>query len=387
MSELSKFLIDKNINIPKRDWKLLNDRFTKDELKDMITKEILDGNICVPMREITINDARNDYIDLVNHKHYKVKNDSNLVSKFEYKYPFSGKYITDTLVGGIASDYFQQYNRWCCEGKSQPAPINCWNDEKSIKSILNAIWSLKYDYLNRSVLTRCVTLKKYVASQFRPSIAKLIYETCKSKDVLDFSSGWGDRLCGFYASNCTKSYIGIDPNINTYNKYFEQANFYETISGHKDVTFYNSPAEDLTNLEENIVDTIFTSPPYFDAERYTQDDNQSWKRYQTCESWLNDFMFKTIDNVWKALKPNGYFILNISDVTSKGKRICMCDPMNDYLLNKGGSFVDCIGMRVETRPHIGYDYDDGVMVEPIWIWQKSDTPKNPFNIEKKKALF
>ena len=48
--------------------------------------------------------------------------------------------------------------------------------------------------------------------------------------VLDTSCGWGDRLCGFYASNA-KEYIGCDPNPNTYERYKKQCIEYERLLG------------------------------------------------------------------------------------------------------------------------------------------------------------
>ena len=216
-----------------------------------------------------------------------------------------------------------------------------------------------------------IAMRKYWASQFRPSMAKSIYEKFHSVDVLDFSAGWGDRLCGFYAAKDTKSYIGIDPNKAVYDNYFKQVDLYKTIAGEKKVTFYNLPAEDVV-LEENIVDTVFTSPPYFCAETYTQDDTQSWVRYPEVDSWLAGFMYRTLDMVWKALKPDGHLIVNISDVHRKGKVCKICDPMNDYIKDKlGGILVDSFGMKLSKRPAShAYDGKSGVSVEPIWAWRK-----------------
>ena len=39
--------------------------------------------------------------------------------------------------------------------------------------------------------------------------------------------GWGDRLCGFFASDCTEKYIGLDPRKENHPIYNQQAEFYE----------------------------------------------------------------------------------------------------------------------------------------------------------------
>ena len=41
-------------------------------------------------------------------------------------------------------------------------------------------------------------LGAYIATQFKPVVAKCFYEMTNAKTVLDTSCGWGDRLCGFF---------------------------------------------------------------------------------------------------------------------------------------------------------------------------------------------
>ena len=40
-------------------------------------------------------------------------------------------------------------------------------------------------------------LGTYIATQFKPVVAKTIYDMTKANTVLDTSCGWGDRLAGF----------------------------------------------------------------------------------------------------------------------------------------------------------------------------------------------
>ena len=70
-------------------------------------------------------------------------------------------------------------------------------------------------------------MRKYIASQFKPSIAKAFYDYFGSVNVLDFSAGWGDRLAGFYCGETTESYVGIDPNLDNHPNYQKQVEFYE----------------------------------------------------------------------------------------------------------------------------------------------------------------
>ena len=43
---------------------------------------------------------------------------------------------------------------------------------------------------------------------------------------------------------------------------------------------------------ENHFDTIFTSPPYFNVEKYSDEDTQSYVRYKNIDSWNKNFLHK-----------------------------------------------------------------------------------------------
>ena len=49
-------------------------------------------------------------------------------------------------------------------------------------------------------------------TQFKPSIVAAIIQKFNAKKMIDFSSGWGDRLAGAISENI--SYLGFDPNLN-----------------------------------------------------------------------------------------------------------------------------------------------------------------------------
>lgn len=205
-----------------------------------------------------------------------------------------------------------------------------------------------------------------IASQFRPSAAKAIYQHFKAENVLDFSAGWGDRLNGFMACEHTKLYVGCDPNDRLHEGYQKQIKLFNT---GKDITIHNSPAEDVDFGEDNF-ELVFTSPPYFDIERYTQEGNQSWKRYRKLDDWLNNFLFTVLDKAWKALKSGGHMVINISDVYSHHTINKMCDPMCNYMKNKQDcKFLGGLGLRLTKRPRSNSS-KDGIYGEPIWVFKK-----------------
>ena len=352
--------------------KVLKEKYSRVELEDFLVDLIYNGDIKFPYKELTPYDAVKSFNSLVDYKTQGLIK-GNISTKFDYKYPISDYYVDAPIIGNTASDYFQYKNRMECGHVHFPSPIEVWQDKKQIKHLVGGIFTLKYEYINSSALRTLIAMRAYIASQFRPAIAKTIYEMYGAKNVIDFSAGWGDRLCGFYASNCTESYIGIDPNKKVYDNYYKQADLYKSLTKEKEVTFINSPAEEVDYLKEESADLVFTSPPYFKTEKYCDEDTQSFSRYSKVDDWLNGFMFKTIDNVWKTLKVGGRLAINISDVKEHGKLHKICDRMNEYIESeKEGKYDMCFGMKLSQRPNCDASLidEDSILVEPVWVFEK-----------------
>jgi DNA modification methylase len=68
--------------------------------------------------------------------------------------------------------------------------------------------------------------------------------------------------------------------------------------------------------DRNSFDLCFSSPPYFDTEKYSGESTQSYGRFPSRESWLNGFLGATLDNCWCGLKSSGRLIINIANVSS-----------------------------------------------------------------------
>lgn len=367
----SSLVVGGKINISKDKWKQLNFDHDKEYIKYLIIDSIDKYSISFPYKDIGLNSIKQDFENLLNIQTDSLLRHSPFEFRLQYKYNKSNEYIEQSKTGNICSDYFQQRNRFECSSQGHDSPGDIWRDKKKLNKLLDYLWTMKREVVNDDVFRGALRLRGYTASQFKPSVAKYIYNTYgNSGDVLDFSAGWGDRLAGFYASNC-KSYTGIDPNKAVYDKYFEQEKFYKSIISDKTCEFINAPAEDV-DLGDKTFDLAFTSPPYFDRERYSNNINQSWIRYKDLDDWLNKFLFKTIKHSWNHLKPNGYMIVNIADIVIHKNRFNLCDPMNDFISKlPNAKYEGAIGMKMSKRPNNKLD-KKGIFAEPIWIWKKSN---------------
>lgn len=185
-------------------------------------------------------------------------------------------------------------------------------------------------------------------SIFKPDVAKFIYQKYSNEGdtIFDYSCGWGARLLG--AVSCNRKYIGTDPL--TTECLQNMVDFFKF----ENVQLIKSGSENV-NLDENSVDFSFSSPPYLDQEVYSQDMTQA---YMSGDSYFYDIYWtKTLQNVKKALKPNKYFGLNITDNYPK-----MLELSKQYF----GEIVDIVKLKT-VRSHL--TKSAGITkYEPVYIF-------------------
>lgn len=357
------------LNINKDQWNVLCCTMGKEEIKDFICDVIENNNLPLPYSIVTDEDRDKDFFKLRSLNTSSLFKDVNYFSRYEYKWPFTDRIITIKSTGSASSNYYHQDNRWKCGSIHSKSPYDVWTNREIRKTMLNALWSLKKESVDGVTLRSAIQMRKYIASQFRPSAAKALYDYFEAEHILDFSSGWGDRLSGFMASKA-KSYFGVDPNTSLIDGYQKQK---EKFGGRKKITMVCAGAEDI-DYGDNKFDFIFTSPPYFNVEKYSDDDKQSYLMYANPSEWIENFLCKAIDNAWEHLVVGGKIAINISDVMHKKERVNICDTMNDYIDKKSDSkYYGCYGYQMMKRANSGFVKDkEGTFAEPIWIWEKCE---------------
>ena len=384
--------------IGEEEWTYIKDTFSKEEIKESLVEVLMEYP--PPYADISEKDCLKDYQKLKGIKWNDLYTKKKWYARSEYDWERSNNLIKRNNTGNKSSNYFQQENRWSVDGTISPGPIRTWENEKFMYTLLGSLFTLKVAKVDKPALRAALSLRKYICSQFKPNVAKAIYDRYKCKNILDFSMGWGDRLAGFYASDYGELYVGIDPRTENHPIYKQQTEFYDIHHGRffeteKSCEFICKPAEDADlSKYEGMMDIVFTSPPYFSVERYSYDDTQSWVRYKDIDSWNELFLHKAIDNVWKCLRKGGILMVNISDVnaSSKGKKkgwLKICDPMNDYIKTfEDSEYVECFGMEMAKRPNcIGVgnakvtdesnrkeefivEKEGDAFGEPVWVWKK-----------------
>lgn len=389
-------------NISNSDWVIFSRQYEKEVIRENLAEYITSNNIPFPTKQISYS----EFVDLFErfsktsmldeYKHF-----DTVLEKVDYKYKYSDKplgVIDKSHVYNSVSNYFQQTNRMKCGSNLVYSPWDIWHSREKLEKMNWHFWregALGSSNIDDSAFRSAFRIGTYTATQFKPSVAKALYEKHKARKILDTSCGWGDRLAGFYATYGTELYVGCDPNPEVYETYKDQCLEYENMLGYdaavlqeyedhfvcigsRKVIIYNLPSEDVDwKKYQNTFDFYFTSPPYFETERYASNnsDTQSWSRYPTFDSWKNDFFFKVNRYIWDTLKDDAYMMINIIEPRiNNGTRLNLCDDMvDDILTYPKAHYLGKIGMRLQARPHAIVEAEkNSVFIEPIWVFRKNN---------------
>lgn len=183
---------------------------------------------------------------------------------------------------------------WESSYRGNKTPIQIWNDDEMMRNIIKYRIGMnsKQETFNFSLhqMIRGISAIRGTVSFFKPVLAAAVYShylgDIEEPIVVDPCAGFGGRMLGFKAMYPKGKYIGIEPNIDTYNELLELS---KTFS---DVTLYNMKFEDYNdNTPYNL---MFTSIPYYDKETYSNP-----VEYNSFETWVQEFVmhFYRFDNV------------------------------------------------------------------------------------------
>jgi hypothetical protein len=367
------------------------DEIGKEKFRELLSEYIAEHRPEFPLNVISYEEMKDNIIKLSNFDTSKIctpkdQSDKVVGEKYDdYEYPYSkyGLGIIDApAYYNKCSNYFHQHLRLNCSSYSFRAPVEVWTsgNAKEIWKILGALWrgvNSTKDLSDKSY-REAIRLGTYIATQFKPLVAKTIYDMTKANTVLDTSCGWGDRLAGFFASKATE-YYGSDPNPNTYKQYMKQIEEYSKFFPNKKVKIWNCGAEDLPYNELPDIDCAFTSPPYFSTEEYNKggekEENQSWFKFNEYERWRDDFYLPVAD---KTLSKSKFMLVNIMDPKVKNVRY----RSSDELINKHrDKFLGQIGMRIMQRPKSDKlfkddrekaDFRSKTYIENVWCFGPKD---------------
>ena len=182
---------------------------------------------------------------------------------------------------------FKSY--WKSKFNGNPSPEEAWLDDKIMQEVIDYRIGCNnsgevFDF-SLHQLVRGLSARRITVSFFKPLLAASIYKHYigenKSPIVLDPCCGFGGRLLGFKSIYPDGTYIGCEPNIETYNELIKL----KKDAKWNDVEIYNCKFEEFVNIHNYNFDLIFTSIPYFDIEVYSNP-----VEYKSFDEWRSTFI-------------------------------------------------------------------------------------------------
>lgn len=336
----------KNIFINKKVWSSFND----DELEDYVSKVFeYYRHHGFPYFSTDKSFRDNEFRKLINY------NGSLLEDK-----------VIRQTMHGLSLAWSYMPHSWDIQCGNMLTPKDVFNDDDLFKRCIAKRIKMGDNMSDNGIrkMMKMFTGTQSV-SNFRPTAASALYSHFlpNGGNILDMSCGFGGRLLGFIKTNHSNnnySYVGYDPSTSTYNGLCELKNDY---GRDMDITINHCGSELMTLTDE--CDFAFTSPPYFDTEKYSTEPTQSYIKYPTTELWLNGFMYETISNTYRALKNNSYMALNIANVKSYpnmcGDIVELCERIGFVLEDEYGLALSNSNFKSKKS---AYKY------EPVYIFKK-----------------
>lgn len=338
---------------------------------DTFTKEVYEKD-----PEGTIDRVFDIYrsIGLVPIVYYTEQGVKDAIKKFKHQ---SYNSVNDNRIG-LGNNQGQTINRFMFPNMMTAEPKGrgsnslrdrFWNDAKLRRAI-----RICFEFRDGNNLVYPTALRRSLElvtgeniQNFKAQNARAIVEhLCPVMfgNVYDYSMGYGGRLLGITSSNMRYNYIGIDPNT-------------ETIEG---LTYLNTLLDNPGTLVQSVseeyqptdIDLAFSSPPYFNLEKYSEEDTQCMVRYTTLDEWFSGYVSPTMERIREGLNPEGIFATNIADYKSYGnKEYQVVDRWIEMAQKNGFKHTSTIKMMLNTRPGVGNDKLSGrEKFEGVYVFRR-----------------
>ena len=149
------------------------------------------------------------------------------------------------------------------------------------------------------------------------------------------------------------NYTAVDPNTETVN-YLQYFNSLIKQATGVEGTIVQSVSEDY---QPEDVDLAFSSPPYFNLEKYSDEPTQCMVNYTTLDEWFDGYVIPTMTNIHNGLNNDGVFATNIADYKTYGQKepVEVCERWVETAEKIGFKHTGTIKMMLNTRPGVGND--------------------------------
>lgn len=315
-----------------------------------------------------------NYLDMHRDEIFKKYDDETLLKDIDSFCNGKGK-LTKVL-----NHFFEECIFECCGKKTKISPMDCLKDDKLMQKILNYVESKPKFFTGnevqnvKSCFRNSMSWVRKVAN-FPPRTARDIYlryaeYNNEGLNCLDTSCGFGSRMSAVLLSG--NNYCGFDPNPKLYKKLVEYKKWLmdnDVIDVHQRCGLYNHGSEVHRQELDNHFDVAFTSPPYFNLEKYANDESASTTNYDNYSTWVDSFVIPTVYNIYAYLKIGGYAMINIKNINKK--ETCFNDFFRAFESIDGFEYIETFDMQITKK---NYGMADGVAgiknSEPVMSFRK-----------------
>jgi hypothetical protein len=265
-----------------------------------------------------------------------------------------------------------QPHMWRVRVSRYLSPMDVFNDDELLRKAITrslTIWPLRFG-ANASCLRRILKTFTSTAgvSNYRPAVAKaIISKYSRSKSVVvDFSAGYGGRLLGALALD--RQYIGIEVNKSQILGYRRMRRAIMTAGFELPASrFFRGRAEKtLTKIPTGSADLVYSSPPFFNWERYSTSSEQSYKRYDNYDRWRSEFLVPVIKQSIRILSKKGHLVLNVT----AGNRLPTPYDVQSIAQRLGFTLVETLRMIFPKIPYLHPRNGIPTKEEVLLVFQK-----------------
>mgnify|MGYP002338692555 CR=1 FL=1 len=182
-----------------------------------------------------------------------------------------------------------------------------WQERKAAwKELLGDQADSREGTLGDSALIKSISNGASVLDPVLSEIANLWFLPEQGKTLDPFA---GDSVFGYVSSYLGNQFTGIELRE-------EQARINQERTSHLPATYYNDDGQQLLQyVEQESQDLVFSCPPYFDLEQYSELEQDASN--QASYSEFLELLDKAFGDSIKALKPERFAFIVIGDVRDK----------------------------------------------------------------------
>lgn len=275
----------------------------------------------------------------------------NSIEKYINRYVFIKENWESNEELNNTTDYFTEIIRIQCSFMDSISPFKYWvgNYER-----------LKFDSSCQTNFTQIKKIRDIMyhnvkfCNNFRISVALTILKLFNVKKWLDISAGWGDRLLAAIGHG-VETYVGVDPNTDLHEHYEHMIKMLVEPDKQKNFILINDGFE-FANIPKNNYDFVFSSPPFFDLEKYSNSEKDSIIAHPTIDKWYNDFLIVSLQKAYDNLITGGHMVLYIGD------------SLNASYIDQMIHFLDSI---MKPKGSIYYFYENANVPRRMYVWKKT----------------